>query len=132
TWIPANTAANAIAEIGSQDQTSRNGIAHIINPLEYTWKIIYNALESYGIEFEVVPVQEFIYQLKTNPEFQNVDVNPLATLTDFFDNIFLSGHGVTLETELTKKFSPSITNCPALESNLMMKYLKFWNSQKFI
>ncbi|KXN66863.1 hypothetical protein CONCODRAFT_11211, partial [Conidiobolus coronatus NRRL 28638] len=132
TWIPANTAADAIVEIGAQDQTSQNGIAHIINPLEYNWKIIYNALKSYGIEFKLVPVQEFIHQLKTNPEFQNADVNPLATLTDFFDNVFLSGHGVTLETELTKKSSPSIANCPALDSDLMMKYLKFWTSQKLI
>jgi thioester reductase-like protein len=132
TWIPANIAADAIIEIGAQDQTSQNRIAHIINPLDYTWKIIYNALKSYGIEFELVPVQDFVHQLKTNPEFQNADVNPLATLTDFFDNVFLSGLGVTLETELTKKSSPSISNCPALDSNLMMKYLKFWTSKKLI
>ncbi|KXN65972.1 acetyl-CoA synthetase-like protein [Conidiobolus coronatus NRRL 28638] len=130
TWIPANTAADAIVEIGAQDQNSQNRIAHIINPLEYNWKIIYNALKSYGIEFEVVPVQEFIHQLKTNPEFQNADINPLATLTDFFDYIFLRDQGVILETQLTKKCSLSIANCPALDFDLMMKYLKFWKSHK--
>jgi thioester reductase-like protein len=132
TWIPANTAADAIVEIGSQDQSSQNSFAHIINPLNYKWKIVYNALKSYGIEFEVVPVQDFINQLKTNPEFQNADVNPLATLTDFFESVFTSGLNITLETELTKKSSPSIANCPSLDSGLMTKYLKFWGSQNFI
>jgi thioester reductase-like protein len=132
TWIPANIAADAIIEIGAQDQTSQNSFAHILNPLEFNWKIIYNALKTYGVKFEVVPVQDFIHQLKTNVEFQNADVNPLATLTDFFDNTFLSNHEVAFETKLSKKYSPSIANCPALDSDLIMKYLKFWNSQNLI
>ncbi|KXN65615.1 acetyl-CoA synthetase-like protein [Conidiobolus coronatus NRRL 28638] len=131
-WIPVDVAADAIAEIGTQNQTVENTFMHIVNPKEYSWKVIYNALKSHGIEFGVVSVQEFIRQLKTNPEFQNADANPLATLTDFFDTIFLSGHVATLETKFTKKSSLAMAKCPALDSELMMKYLKFWNEQKFI
>jgi thioester reductase-like protein len=131
-WIPANTAADAIVEIGAQDQTSQNTFAHIINPNGYSFKFIYNALRAYGIEFEVVPVPEFIQQLKTNPEFQNADVNPLATLTDFFDTVFLSGHDIVLETKLSSQSSSSIASCPALDKNLMTRYLKYWEKQAFI
>jgi thioester reductase-like protein len=131
-WIPANIAADAIVEIGVQDQTDQNTFSHIVNPIEYSFDIIYNALKSYGIDFQVVSVQEFIHKLKSIPEFQNADVNPLATLTDFFDNILLSNHATPLETEFTKESSASIANCPAIDSELMMKYLKFWNDQKFI
>ncbi|KXN66857.1 acetyl-CoA synthetase-like protein [Conidiobolus coronatus NRRL 28638] len=132
TWIPANTAADAIVEIGAQDQTSQNGIAHIINPNGYSFNIIYDTLKDYGIGFELVSVQEFIHQLKTNPEYQNADVNPLATLTDFFDTVFLSGHDIILETKLTSQSSTTISNCPALDGNLMTRYLKYWEKQDFI
>ncbi|KAI9298108.1 acetyl-CoA synthetase-like protein, partial [Neoconidiobolus thromboides FSU 785] len=127
-WIPVDYAANGMVEIYFNPKNShKNTISHIVNPKVFPWDQVIEALAKSGIKFSVVENTHFINELKNNPTYMDVDVNPLASLTDFFQEVLTNEtHSFHMLTENTVKLSESIKTCPAVDHVLLSKYIQHW------
>ncbi|KAJ9079162.1 hypothetical protein DSO57_1038346 [Entomophthora muscae] len=128
TWIPVDIAARGMVEIHySLNNLHNSTINHIVNPKATSWGNVIDYLKELGIPCQAVDSTTFLNELKTKPQYQNVDINPLASLTDFFSTI-LTGPPSTMlmETQSTCQRSASINTCPHIDGELMKKYLTHW------
>ncbi|CAG8488325.1 14923_t:CDS:10 [Dentiscutata erythropus] len=73
------------------DIASQNGdyirVNHIVNPKQVTWNEFLKSLQQSGIDFRIVSNKEWLNTLLNTPEYQNVDKNPVAALSGFFEKV---------------------------------------------
>ncbi|KAH8895189.1 acetyl-CoA synthetase-like protein [Thozetella sp. PMI_491] len=129
TWLPVDYAAKAIvelADIASSDLPSRMGcgrkwdpdlVYHVVNPARFNWtRDMLPALKAAGLEFEVLPVQEWLEKLRQSD--RDPVKNPPIKLLDWFETKFGMVDSTTrndplvYETEESVKASPSLGAVP--------------------
>lgn len=127
-WLPVDYASISIFEImletaKQQGSEIAGKVFHIVNPNTANWIDLLQAMKLSGIEFEVVPVSEWVQELKQHPE------NPAYRLMAFYE----AGHGALphWETNYTTQVSESLAKSPSLNSNLVIKFFNYWQSVGF-
>ncbi|KAJ9073389.1 hypothetical protein DSO57_1017101 [Entomophthora muscae] len=133
-WIPVDIAAKGMVEIHySPNNPHKSTINHIVNPTFTPWGDVIGHLQTLGVPCQAVDSATFLTELKTKPDYQNVDINPIASLTDFFTNILSRPpSAMRMETQSTCQRSPSIKGSSYIDIDLMQKYLSHWISIGFM
>ncbi|KAJ9067195.1 hypothetical protein DSO57_1002258 [Entomophthora muscae] len=133
-WIPVDIAAKGMVEIHySPNNPHKSTINHIVNPTFTPWGDVIGHLQKLGVPCQAVDSATFLNELKTKPDYQNVDINPIASLTDFFTNILSQPpSSMRMETQSTCQRSPSIKGSSYIDIDLMQKYLSHWISIGFM
>ncbi|KAJ9067192.1 hypothetical protein DSO57_1002255 [Entomophthora muscae] len=134
TWIPVDVAARGMVEIHYSPNNLHNStINHIVNPTATPWGNVIDHLKELGIPCQAVNSTTFLNEITSKPQYQNVDVNPLASLTDFFISVLTAPPSTMLmETKSTCQRSSAIDTCPHINTDLMKKYLTHWISIGFL
>lgn len=144
-WLPSDVTGAAIADIALLDQVDDETRAsftpftvfHIANMQTIAWNAgVLPALKRHGMEFEAVPWPEWAARLeKSDP---NVLRNPPYRLRAFFNNLAQANGGnpgkeprplFTLDMTNARKASPRLAHGVPLDSDLIGKFLKYWESQ---
>ena len=103
-------------------------VFHVTNPETTSWKVLLPAvLHSLGSDVKVVPLDEWIYALKSSASSEQAPFNPGLKLLDFFEELEYSSNMPTLQTSLTLQHSETLANMKAVSGQLMRTWMKQWN-----
>ncbi|KAI0241042.1 hypothetical protein L0F63_006874 [Massospora cicadina] len=129
-WIPVDVAAKGMVDI--HHLNPQNSINHIVNPHLTSWPEVVHHLKDLGIRCQLVDNATFLEALN-RPQYQDVDVNPIASLTGFFTTLLNTPPTSTvMETQATRQRSKSIDQCPPVDAHLLEKYLRYWVKVGFL
>ncbi|KAI0224967.1 hypothetical protein L0F63_005512 [Massospora cicadina] len=129
-WIPVDVAAKGMVDI--HHLKPRNSINHIVNPHLTSWPEVVHHLKDLGIRCQPVDNAAFLEALN-RPQYQDVDVNPIASLTGFFTTLLNTPPTSTvMETQTTRQRSKSIDLCPPVDAHFLEKYLRYWVKVGFL
>jgi thioester reductase-like protein len=124
-WLPVDYAAKIIVEIMSETYTGKTTqhIYHIVNPQLLRWDNILDILKSSGVNFNTVPLSEWINMLGKSPN------NPAIALLPYYESM-MEGNGEMpiWETDNTMLIAPTMNHIPLLDCNLFKKFLLHWQS----
>jgi hypothetical protein len=132
-WVPVNYGAACLVDIvmHSSKRTSppSERVHHILNPREISWIQLLEHLKSSGLQFKVVPTEEWIRQVLSNPK------SPVYALAGYFNKTF--GLGKTFEIarfnlEKTMHRTALLELCPLVDQKLLQCYLKYWSEIGFL
>ncbi|CAG8590553.1 1859_t:CDS:1, partial [Scutellospora calospora] len=113
-WIPVDVVSQSIVEISlnapfDNDNNEIVRVNHIINPKIISWNEFLKFLQQSGINFKVVSNKEWLNTLLKTPEYQDVDKNPLASLSGFFENVICEFERYNPLFETQKSVNRSLT-----------------------
>ncbi|CAG8465168.1 11687_t:CDS:2 [Dentiscutata erythropus] len=129
-WIPVDVASQSIVDISLNASFDGDNVRvnHILNPKKTTWSEFLKSLQQSGIDFRIVSNKEWLNTLLTTPEYQNVDKNPVAALSGFFDNVMSeSSH----DSENMIHYS-KLRNCQKIDVKLIKLYVNNWKKISFL
>jgi thioester reductase-like protein len=129
TWLPIDVVAKAMVEICHAAE--RQDVYHVVNPRSFNWtRDLLPMLESAGLRFERVPVQDWLARLAaSNPD---PVVNPTIKLLDFFKAKYSTprtGPAVFFETRSSEAASATLKNVGAPDAALIGKMLQYFTSE---
>ncbi|RIB03646.1 male sterility protein [Gigaspora rosea] len=137
-WIPVDVASQSIVDI-SLSAPFVNGdyvrVNHILNPKQVTWNEFLKSLQQSGIDFKIVSNKEWLNTLLNTPEYQNVDKNPVAALSGFFEKAMsesLEKHEPLFETLKSSSRSLALSNCQKIDVKLIKLYVNHWKNISFL
>ncbi|EFR03735.1 L-aminoadipate-semialdehyde dehydrogenase [Nannizzia gypsea CBS 118893] len=121
-WLPADIAANAIAEILLDDRTGHL-LYHVENPVRQSWKDILSIIQE-DYSFKNVPLIEFDRWI----ELATAEGKPLEDLRWFFKEYFLpmATGEVKLETIHSTWSSPTLRASSVVNKSTLQLYLSVW------
>jgi len=132
-WLPVDTAANAIVDVVTQPQVPKAAVYHILNPKTATWDTVLAGLRQAGVKFDEVDVAEWLDRLAKSDA--DVEHNPTVKLLEYYRERFgkLSQRPpMEFKVDLTSKVSPSIAECNAVSEGLIAKWVAHWRSVGFL
>ncbi|RIB18058.1 male sterility protein [Gigaspora rosea] len=139
TWIPVDVASQSIVDISLSVPFVNDGdyvrVNHILNPKHVTWNEILKSLQQSGIDFKIVSNKEWLNTLLNTPEYQNVDKNPVAALSGFFEKAMsesLDKHEPLFETQKSLSRSLALSNCQKIDAKLIKLYVNHWKNISFL
>lgn len=132
-WIPVNYAAASVVDIAlersAQTTPPAERVHHILNPNSISWCQLLDYLKLAGLQFKVVPIQEWLHQLLANPN------TSARTLASFFSKIFADGRKFQISKhniEKTMQRTATLERCPPLTLELIRRYLNYWSEVHFL
>ncbi|KAK5062716.1 hypothetical protein LTR84_004790 [Exophiala bonariae] len=128
-WLPVDTVAESVIAISLPElqAETQDSFFNIVNPRSFHWTgDLLPALRATGLQFEEVGQREWVARLrKSNPD---PEVNPTIKLVEFFagkyDNDVTKRRNLGYETRVTEKAAPVLSSVPALQSELVQKFVK--------
>ncbi|CAG8615352.1 3735_t:CDS:1, partial [Racocetra persica] len=120
-WIPVDVASQSIVDISLNapfdDEIDYVRVNHILNPKRITWNEFLKFLNKSGIDFKIVSNKEWLNTLLKTPEYQNVDKNPVAALSGFFEKTISESSNKSEEFETHKSVDRSLalSNCQKID-----------------
>ncbi|CAG8849161.1 42613_t:CDS:1, partial [Gigaspora margarita] len=100
-----------------------------------TWNEFLKSLQQSGIDFKIVSNKEWLNTLLNTPEYQNVDKNPVAALSGFFEKAMsesLEKHEPLFETQKSSSRSLALSNCKKIDVKLIKSYINHWKNISFL
>ncbi|CAG8676807.1 1720_t:CDS:1, partial [Dentiscutata heterogama] len=141
-WIPLDIASQSIVDISLSAPFTKDGdyirVNHIVNPKQVTWNEFLKSLQQSGIDFKIVSNKEWLNTLLNTPEYQNVDKNPVAALSGFFEKVMSKSldkserHGPLFETHKSSNRSLALSNCQKIDARLIKLYINNWKRISFL
>ncbi|CAG8845341.1 33736_t:CDS:1, partial [Gigaspora margarita] len=138
-WIPVDVASQSIVDISLSAPFVNDGdyvrVNHILNPKQVTWNEFLKSLQQSGIDFKIVSNKEWLNTLLNTPEYQNVDKNPVAALSGFFEKAMsesLDKHEPLFETQKSSSRSLALSNCQKIDVKLIKLYVNHWKNISFL
>ncbi|CAG8763448.1 15074_t:CDS:1, partial [Racocetra fulgida] len=124
-WIPVDIASQSIVEISLNASFDNNidyiRVNHILNPKRITWDEFLKSLQKSGMNFKIVSNKKWLKTLKT-PEYQDVDKNPVAALSGFFEKTISESSNRSeeplFETHKSVNRSLALSNCQKIDVEL--------------
>ncbi|KAK0470229.1 L-aminoadipate-semialdehyde dehydrogenase [Desarmillaria tabescens] len=132
-WLPVDFAGKSIAEIVLNAMKPATAVYHIVNPnISAHWKDILDGLEASGMSFERVDEGEWVERLAKSDE--DGKKNPTIKLLPFFRTRYALSHikPMVFLTEETTKIAPSLKQAPAVNGELVAKWVAHWRTTGFI
>lgn len=142
-WLPVDYAGRAIAEISLHPTTgtsdpegwpaSNGAVYHVVNPdTSVDWNALLDGLQRAGLEFGVVDVQTWLGKLRTSDS--DPARNPIIKLLPFFENRYRNPDRkpIVFSTYHTRIVAPSLASAPALNAELIGKWVKHWREIGFL
>ncbi|KAJ9048445.1 hypothetical protein DSO57_1034985 [Entomophthora muscae] len=133
-WIPVDVAAQAMVELNTSFLPIDAPIVHhIANPNLIPWELILDLLHAAGLQFKHVSPKHFFNTLYNTPKYQDPTVNPLASLTQFWDSLLSpTSTSHLLQTTFTAHHSSVIRHCPEMDAPLVQKFIHHWIQTGFL
>ena len=133
-WLPVDVVAQTAIDISLSDAAG-GLVANVVNPQNFSWTAdLLPALRVAGLEFEEVAPSEWIRRLRVSDP--DPTVNPPIKLVDFFASKYDDDNGdgdkderalpslsKTYATANATSFSPTLTSTPALDPELVRKFI---------
>lgn len=128
-WLPVDNVAESVIAISLPEPQSetQDYFFNIVNPRSFHWTgDLLPALRAAGLQFEEVGQREWVARLrKSNPD---PEVNPTIKLVEFFaskyDNDVTKRRSLGYETRKTEAAAPVLSHVPALQSDLVQKFVR--------
>ncbi|CAG8474246.1 12244_t:CDS:1, partial [Cetraspora pellucida] len=139
-WIPVDTASQSIVDISLKAPFENNNdyvrVNHILNPKRITWNEFLTHLQKCGLDFKIVSNKEWLNTLLKTPEYQDVDKNPVAALSGFFEKT-INGSSNRSEEPLFETYksvnrSLALSNCQQIDVELVKLYINHWKRISFL
>ncbi|RIB09771.1 male sterility protein [Gigaspora rosea] len=127
-FITENVCAEWSRKIGFKLEIHRVG-QHV------TWNEFLKSLQQSGIDFKIASNKEWLNTLLNTPEYQNVDKNPVAALSGFFEKAMsesLEKHEPLFETQKSSSRSLALSNCQKIDVKLIKLYVNHWKNISFL
>ncbi|RIB14933.1 hypothetical protein C2G38_1972430 [Gigaspora rosea] len=136
-WIPVDVASQSIVDISFNSSFDGDYVRvnHILNPKKTTWSEFLKSLQQSGIDFKIVSNKEWLNILLKTPEYQNVDKNPVATLSGFFEKVMSESsdkNDPLFETQKSVNRSLALSNCQKIDVKLIKLYVNNWKKISFL
>lgn len=132
-WIPVDYCGSCVVDIAVEISTrttpKSERVHHIVNPRTISWPDLLENLKAAGLQFKVVSIKDWLQKLLLNPK------NPAYVLSGFFHKIFSDGKSFELSKYLTEKTilrSVALQRCPAIDQELIRRYLDYWSEIGFL
>ncbi|KAI5308896.1 hypothetical protein KEM55_004598 [Ascosphaera atra] len=132
-WLPVDTLAEAISQISINvvNHEDPPRMFNLVNPIRCHWDDILKELAKSGLEFQVVPFQNWLEMLRESSAKSEVAINPAIKLIDYFEDLYGDGSvgvgGVQFEVKTAKQFSSAMKSPPdIIEQGLVGKFLSNW------
>lgn len=135
-WLPVDTASAGIVQIALHDSTNPTAslIFHITNSKAISWNKQYlpavkSALQSYGIEFEMLPQRQWLQRLEDSD--LDISRNPPKKLLAFFTNRYGKLHDQGepgLDMTRACAVAPFLNEDSnvGLDDQLLTKFVTYW------
>ncbi|CAG8507676.1 11285_t:CDS:1, partial [Racocetra persica] len=111
-------------------------VNHILNPKRITWNEFLKSLQKSGINFKIVSNKEWLNTLLKTSEYQDVDKNPVAALSGFFEKTMSESSNRSeeplFETHKSIKRSLTLSNCQKIDAELVKLYINHWKKISFL
>ncbi|KAL7332220.1 hypothetical protein PS15p_204296 [Mucor circinelloides] len=129
-WLPLNFAASAITKIMIDTAVDKanapKAVFHIVNPNEVMWTDVLAAMKQCGMEFDVVPIEEWVQALSKRQDV------PAYKLLSFYENSFKDlANSPHWNTEKTIQAVPHLGKAPSFNADLLEKYISYWRKEGF-
>ncbi|KAF0407949.1 acetyl-CoA synthetase-like protein [Gigaspora margarita] len=141
-WIPVDVASQSIVDISLSSPFGNDSdyvrVNHILNPKQVTWNEFLKSLQQSGIDFKIVSNKEWLNTLLNTPEYQNVDKNPIAALSGFFEKAMSESSDKSekyeplFETQKSSGRSLALFNCQKIDVKLVSLYINNWKRISFL
>ncbi|SJK99598.1 related to LYS2  len=132
-WLPVDFAGKSIVEVVLNVTKPATAVYHIVNPnTSAHWKDILGGLEASGVSFERVDKNEWVERLaKSDGDGKK---NPTIKLLPFFRMRYGPSHRkpMVFLTEETTKIAPILKKAPAVNRELVAKWVAHWRETGFI
>ena len=111
-WIPVDTLATAILEVGKTlqsapkpcaiDSTNPSVVYNMCNPHSFSWDQLLEQVEKAGLVFETVPYGDWMQLLRNSASNGEEEQNPAVKLLDHFELRYSMSNGTNDETTSVK------------------------------
>ncbi|KAK0493925.1 L-aminoadipate-semialdehyde dehydrogenase [Armillaria luteobubalina] len=132
-WLPVDFAGKSILEVVLNTTKPAMAVYHIVNPNRSAhWKNILGGLEASGMSFERVDKNDWVERLAKSDE--DGKTNPTIKLLPFFRMRYGRSHRkpMVFLTEETTKIAPILKKAPAVNIELVAKWVAHWRETGFI
>ncbi|CAG8823934.1 28453_t:CDS:1, partial [Racocetra persica] len=126
-WIPVDIASQSIVEISLNASFDNDidyiRVNHILNPKRITWDEFLKSLQKSGMDFKIVSNKKWLNTLLKTPEYQDVDKNPVAALSGFFEKAISESSNKNeeplFETHRSVNRSLALSSCQKVDVELV-------------
>ncbi|KAI2635716.1 acetyl-CoA synthetase-like protein [Hypomontagnella submonticulosa] len=145
-WVPVDCLATAILELAetreqsplpvAQDSNNPPVFYNIVNPRGVPWDDVLRELKVAGLNFNTVPFEEWLRELRKSAARGQEKINPAVKLIEYFEEHYASnlssqngyeGSGVTFVTQAAERDSAMMRSLPTpVEGNAIQKYVARW------
>ncbi|SJK99612.1 related to LYS2  len=132
-WLPVDFAGKSIVEVVLNATKPATAVYHIVNPnTSAHWKDILGGLEASGVSFERLDKNKWVERLAKSDE--DGRKNPTIKLLPFFHMRYGPSHRkpMVFLTEETTKIAPILKKAPAVNRELVAKWVAHWRETGFI
>ncbi|KAK0193418.1 L-aminoadipate-semialdehyde dehydrogenase [Armillaria mellea] len=132
-WLPVDFAGRGVVEVVLSARKPATGVYHIVNPnTSAHWRDILGGLETSGVSFERVEKNEWVERLAKSDE--DGKRNPTIRLLPFFRMRYGPSHRkpMIFLTEETTRIAPVLSMAPAVNGELVAKWVAHWRETGFI